>query len=354
MAIRVREGRKKPFLVYWVNPFTKKIQSKAVTTRAEAEKLNAYVQYQLKYERDEFKPDELVPPEPQIQTLESILYLYLRERRLEKDNMKRTLWATQQMLTKYGDTPIPEVSKEMLLAMQQMCILAGNKGSTIHRKMGIIKAAMNWAYRNGFIEKVPLFPVSPKSEPARYVPPTQEEVARIYKAAQPHLRRVIILGFMFGLRVGPCELLKLEWKDIDLSQKVIRVPNAKKGADRPWREVPITPNLLPLFQKWAEEDKELGMSYVVHYKNSPVTAIRSSWRMTLKRAGITRHIRPYDLRHGFATEAISSGADYGTVAELMGHKNPTMVLRHYQHVNNIQKRKVMEQLPMPELGDGKI
>lgn len=51
------------------------------------------------------------------------------------------------------------------------------------------------------------------------------------------------------------------------------------------------------------------------------------------------------LRHGFATEAIAAGADYGTVAALMGHKSPMMVLKHYQHVKNAQKVAVMEQMP---------
>lgn len=354
MAIREREGRKKPFLVYWRNPFTQKIQSKAVETRAEAEKLNAFVQYQLKYEREEFKPEELVPPEPEVQTLESVLYLYLRERNLAKDNLDRTLWAVQAILAKYGDTPIVDIDRQALVAMQQMCILAGNKGSTVHRKLGVIKAAMNWAHRNGFITTLPLFPVSPKCEPARYAPPSQEEIARIYQASPPHLQRVIVLGFMFGLRVGPCELLKLTWEDIDLHRLVIRVPNAKKGIGEPWRDVPIMPNMLGLFQAWQTQDAELETPYVIHYKNKPVANIRTSWAKALERAGISRHIRPYDLRHGFATEAIAAGADYGTVAELMGHKSPMMVLRHYQHVNNRQKMKVMENMPQLNLAVGSV
>ncbi len=74
----------------------------------------------------------------------------------------------------------------------------------------------------------------------------------------------------------------------------------------------------------------------------PVRQIRHAWNMALERAGVTRHIRPYDLRHSFATGAIAAEADYGTVAALMGHKSPLMVLRHYQHVRNDQKKSVMK------------
>ena len=65
---------------------------------------------------------------------------------------------------------------------------------------------------------------------------------------------------------------------------------------------------------------------------------------------MTRHIRPYDLRHGFvATEAIAAGVDYGTVAELMGHKSPVMVMQHYQHVKNAQKKTAVAALPEPPM-----
>ncbi len=71
----------------------------------------------------------------------------------------------------------------------------------------------------------------------------------------------------------------------------------------------------------------------------------TAWKAALRRAGITRHIRPYDLRHAFATEAIRAGADYGTVAVLMGHSSPVMVMRHYQHVCNEQKMEAIEAIP---------
>ena len=76
-----------------------------------------------------------------------------------------------------------------------------------------------------------------------------------------------------------------------------------------------------------------------------MSSIKTAWRNTLRRAGITRRIRPYDLRHTFATEAIAAGADIGTVARLLGHSSPTMILQHYQFVMDKQKRAAVEALP---------
>ena len=77
---------------------------------------------------------------------------------------------------------------------------------------------------------------------------------------------------------------------------------------------------------------------------------KRAWATALRRAGITRKIRPYDLRHAFATEAIASGADVGTVAQIM-ENNPKVLLDHYQHVVDARKRSVVEALPdIPDYG----
>jgi hypothetical protein len=41
---------------------------------------------------------------------------------------------------------------------------------------------------------------------------------------------------------------------------------------------------------------------------------------------------------------IASGTDVGTVAALMGHTTPTMVLTHYQHVLTKQKKLAVSTL----------
>ena len=100
-----------------------------------------------------------------------------------------------------------------------------------------------------------------------------------------------------------------------------------------------------IFQQWQLEDLEIGAQNLINFKGKKVFAIKTSWATMLKRSGITRRIRPYDLRHAFATEAIAAGTDIGTVARLMGHSSPNMILQHYQFVMDKQKRVAVEALP---------
>lgn len=65
----------------------------------------------------------------------------------------------------------------------------------------------------------------------------------------------------------------------------------------------------------------------------------------MKRAGITRRIRPYDLRHAHATEALAHGADLKALSENMGHSTTMMIHKHYQHVLNQQRQDAVEAIP---------
>jgi integrase len=64
------------------------------------------------------------------------------------------------------------------------------------------------------------------------------------------------------------------------------------------------------------------------------------FKPALTTAKITRKVRIYDLRHGFATAALEAGADVRTVADLMGHSSTRITQDVYQHVSDERKRDV--------------
>lgn len=346
MAIRERKGRAAPFEVYWINPWTKKRESRSFATRQEAEKEDSLIKHRLKFDRESFEGDvyEQETQEDTALTLHDGYLLYLRERQFTSKAMNWQMDSMRYPLQMLGARPLASITKKDLESLKEEMLAMPVKPVTTRGRLSVLRTVLRWAADRGYCGEI-RFPRLPPAHYEHFVPPTPEELRALIASAAPHVVRVIVLGAQMGIRVGPSELLRLRWDDVDFAQAIIRVNAAKKNPHAPWREVPIRQDLLGVFVHWHEEDTAAGMEWLIHYKGKPVESIKTAWEATLRRAGITRRIRPYDLRHAFATEAIAAGVDVGTVAKLMGHSTPTMILTHYQHVKDVQKRSAVEALP---------
>jgi integrase len=117
--------------------------------------------------------------------------------------------------------------------------------------------------------------------------------------ASEHLRWAILLSYYLGLRPGPVELLSLTWLAVNWETETIMMTSAHKGGPEK-RVVPLHPDLIGPLKSWYESDKNKG-GPIIHFRGRPVTDIRTAWRNALRRAGITRKLRLYDIRHAFAT-----------------------------------------------------
>ena len=123
------------------------------------------------------------------------------------------------------------------------------------------------------------------------------------------------------------------------------MPNAHKGAREESRLVPVRDDVLPLLRQWAKADAALECPWVIHWQGRPVRCIGHAWHAARQAAGITRRITPYSLRHVMPTEALEHGADVKAVAEVMGHADPTMLLRVYQHTRYRLRKKAVNAAP---------
>lgn len=229
----------------------------------------------------------------------------------------------------------------------------GVKFSTIHREITDIKAILNWAARR-HPPMIAINPVrdfeNPAADDVVIYPPTRDEVRRILAAAPDHLKRAIVLAAHTGLRPGAVELLSLTWGAVNFDDRTIRILSAHKGGPAR-REVPLHPNLARCLADWRAVDEKLFAKSkilfhdvpLVHYRRRRIQKIQKSWAAAVKRAGITRRIRPYDLRHQFITNALAAGSDLKSVAEIVGSA-PKTILQHYQHVSNELRRKTINQM----------
>ena len=162
--------------------------------------------------------------------------------------------------------------------------------------------------------------------------------------------RLLLALFAYG-GLRRSELLGLDWADIDIERRLIRVRKAKGGRQR---VVPIHPGLVALFLAYAAtrapgDDPALFVG-VLGRRLSP-TILASTFRRYASGAGVSerKRVTPHTLRHVFATELLSAGANLRQIQELLGHKHLDSTQR-YTRVNAHQLRGAVKRLQWASAG----
>lgn len=68
-----------------------------------------------------------------------------------------------------------------------------------------------------------------------------------------------------------------------------------------------------------------------------------AWQRVRERAGLDQHTF-HGLRHDFGSLMMEQGIPDRVVAELMGHANPAITRRVYQHATDLIQRQAVERL----------
>lgn len=346
MGIQFHQSRKKPWVVTWKNPWTGKKHVRGFDNEASAVAFDTAQADMAAKEKTLLRKTHERKGGYALSTVKEILETYFRLSRSNTLTIKQDRYHAAHILAAFGHRQAKGLGRQDILHFSEAQHVRGIAQSTVNRRVSILRAALNWSVRNGILPENPLHDLRlPQARARRIAPPTPQEAQAILWAAAPHVQRVVILGLCAGPRIGPSELFRLEWRDVDLSLAMIRMPNAQKNRLEDGRDIPIRAALLPLLHVWHDRDTAAGIRHVISWGGRPIRSICRAWHTALTRAGIGRRIRPYDLRHAFATYALAGSADIGSVARLMGHTDASMILKTYQHVQDAQKRAAIEAAP---------
>lgn len=178
---------------------------------------------------------------------------------------------------------------------------------------------------------------------------TSAELDRLITSAsgenQRSLRDRAILELLFstGLRVS--ELCALN-SDIDLSRDELSV----RGKGDKVRVVFISPTAKEAVRAYLKARKDMEEALFVNILADGKVSKKNAKRLTPRsvqnimkkyaaKAGITKKVTPHILRHSFATDLLSNGADIRSVQALLGHAsiNTTQI---YTHVTDAHLREV--------------
>lgn len=155
-------------------------------------------------------------------------------------------------------------------------------------------------------------------------------------------RAVLELLFSTGLRVS--ELCALSIDDVDLTRDEFSV----RGKGDKVRVVFLSDDARSAIKTYLAARKDMEDALFVRYgkkanigedgRITPRVIQRLLKRHAIK-AGITRKVTPHVIRHSFATDLLSNGADLRSVQALLGHAN-IGTTQIYTHVTDSHLREV--------------
>ncbi len=158
-------------------------------------------------------------------------------------------------------------------------------------------------------------------------------------------KAILELPFSTGLRIS--EMCSLSIDDVDLSREEFSV----RGKGDKVRVVFLSDTAKANLSEYLKKRKDLDDALFVRYgrKANDGGELRLAPRAVqrlLKRyaavAGITRKVTPHVIRHSFATDLLSNGADLRSVQALLGHAHigTTQVYTHVtdKHLREVHKK----------------
>lgn len=213
-----------------------------------------------------------------------------------------------------------------------------NSKTSIARKLSSIRSFFDFLVERKILDHNPSEVIStPKLE--RKLPSFLSEKEAINLLGEgkslAEKRNICIIELLYssGLRVS--ELVSLNWENINLKDRVIRV----KGKGKKERIVLFGSHAERRLSEWFRLRFEINKGNI---DEEPLFINMMGKRLTersvervVKRYGIEligKRITPHSLRHSFATHLLMRGADLRTIQELLGHESLETTQR-YTHLN---------------------
>jgi integrase len=123
------------------------------------------------------------------------------------------------------------------------------------------------------------------------------------------------------------EIVRLRWEFVDLTARLLRLPNSKTGA----KVVHLGQPAIELLKTVERLPKN---PFVITGRNpgAHLTDLQPFWQRVRGRAGL-KDARIHDLRHTFASIAVSNGQSLPMIGKLLGHTQVQTTAR-YAHLAN--------------------
>ena len=187
---------------------------------------------------------------------------------------------------------------------------------------------MNWAVKERLIDRSPLAGFVKTAPGNRETAITQIQFDLCLENVKGPFRDVLVMLWHTGCR--PQELRRIESSWVD--GKKIVFPAAKSKGKKRRRVIYLDAIAAEIVERLCGANPA-GPIFRNQRGNTWTKDALNCGFVRLRRKTKIEGLCAYAMRHGFATAALKKGVDTTTVGVLMGHANPAMVAKVYQHLS---------------------
>ena len=238
--------------------------------------------------------------------------------------IEQTMRSTgKALLTHLGALRPEQITTEDCRSYHKTRAASGRSAGTIWTELGHLRIVLNWARKQGLIERTPHIELPPKPAPKdRYL--TRAEIGKLLAAeAEPHINLAIQLMLMTGGRVGA--ILELTWDRVDLERGQI---NLRLDASGPRKGRAIVPVNSTLRAALVTARQAALSDHVIEWAGGPVGSIRKGFARAVENAGLSG-VTPHTLRHTAAVHMAEAGIPMSRISQFLGHSNTSVTERVY-------------------------
>lgn len=235
----------------------------------------------------------------------------------------------------------PEVSRPSDITADQIItyLLQYTNLSTRRNSHSAIKLFYKYKSRHGESSKFRFIPYPEKPDTLPIHVNKDEFLKMISVCTNKKHRAIICLMFDCGLRVS--EVVNLKMSDIDQSNMLLNIRQAKGRKDR---KVKFTKVLYGILMDYYNE--YLPVEYLFNGQFGPQYSIKSCQEVVkqlTEKAGISKDFTPHKFRHGYAMTLLENGATLDEIGNQLGH-NSKKTTEIYARMNNAVIQKIQSPL----------
>ncbi len=215
---------------------------------------------------------------------------------------------------------------EVAAAVPGYIAARGVAPGTLNRELGVLQAALRYAFKQGIIGFLPSIQKLPSPPPrAQFL--NEEQVAILLSETKryPELDAFVRIALMTGQRREA--ILTLRWDQVDFKANLIDFNDRTAPLYHRMKGrgvVPMSSSLRAFLSGLAKVSN--GCPWVIQKDGEPAR-IDTSWKKVMKATRMK--ITPHVLRHTVATQLAQKNVPMTQIARILGHSNTQITERVY-------------------------